>query len=183
VLGALCASACFLWFDPWQTEEEAHKPPFTKQLVMPYKDTVFDVRTPHTPNIYTFQRLLDAIQTVEVGNYGGSIGLGIEGDEGEALGPFQIHWGYHEDAMGMNSWLLDHELCLDSYDYSVVTMYSYMIKYAGEEAITGMCTDKLTLGNCETIARIHNGGPSGPEKNNTLVYWNKVKNQLQQQGR
>ncbi|VDO61687.1 unnamed protein product [Heligmosomoides polygyrus] len=29
--------------------------------------------------------------------------------------------------------------------------------------------------SCQAMARLHNGGPSGCQKSNTLSYWNRIK--------
>lgn len=115
---------------------------------------------------YTLQQLVDAIQTVEVGGAGFDVGIGVIGDNGNAIGPFQIHLAYYIDAHGTE---LGYEECLTSYNDSVMTFVKYMKRYAPK------LSDSISIYDCQIIARIHNGGPCGHSKQSTLKYWEKVR--------
>ena len=85
----------------------------------------------------------------------------ILGDNGRALGPFQIHKGYHKDS-GIAG---DYSRCSDlAYSRSVVSAY---LKHYAPEAWRN--------GDVHTLARVHNGGPNGARKRATLIYSAKVR--------
>ncbi len=101
-----------------------------------------------------WDRIFYAIHQVETS---GRLGP-IVGDGGAALGPLQIHKGYHLDS-GVNG---PYSNC-SSLDYSKRVVRGYMDRYAV----------KRRLGRVPTpvdIARIHNGGPNGYKKKATLGY-------------
>lgn len=93
-----------------------------------------------------------ALHMVETG---GRLGP-ILGDHGHALGPFQIHKRYWQDAHVSGS----YSQCAD-YNYSVMVITSYLNRYAPNF-------------NCDTLARVHNGGPRGYKRKSTLKYWKLV---------
>lgn len=84
----------------------------------------------------------------------------IIGDGGRALGPLQIHRGYHADARIGG----DYSRCADL-DYSRRVVSAYLQRYAPQAWAAGDVT---------TLARIHNGGPRGDRKTATLAYAAKV---------
>jgi hypothetical protein len=84
----------------------------------------------------------------------------ILGDGGKALGPLQIHRGYHTDARIGG----DYSRCADL-DYSKRVVSAYLQRYAPAAWAAGDVT---------TLARIHNGGPSGASKQATVNYGAKV---------
>ena len=84
----------------------------------------------------------------------------ILGDNGRALGPLQIHRGYHADARIGG----DYSRCADL-DYSRRVVSAYLQRYAPQAWAAGDVT---------TLARIHNGGPRGATKQATVAYGNKV---------
>ena len=100
--------------------------------------------------------LIQAIHKVETGGKFGP----ILGDKGKALGPLQIHREYWRDS-GVAG---QYEQCAD-YDYSVRVVNGYMNKYA---------LRYLRRHDLESLARIHNGGPSGNTRDSTLKYWQKI---------
>ena len=106
--------------------------------------------------------LIKAIHQVETS---GRLGP-IEGDNGAALGPLQIHKAYHADS-GIPG---PYSQCAD-YDYSVRVFEAYMARYATVRRLGRKAT-------AQDIARIHNGGPNGYKRNSTLAYWAKVKKEL-----
>ena len=106
-------------------------------------------------------RLLDAIATVESDNNPAAVG-----DGGKAIGVFQIHKVYWQDAVDHDPSIGGcYEDCRDP-AYARRIVIAYMDRYAPANA------------SDETLARIHNGGPRGHKKSATTKYWNKVKNQL-----
>ena len=84
----------------------------------------------------------------------------ILGDNGRALGPLQIHRGYHADARVAG----DYSRCEDL-DYSKRVVTAYLQRYAPAA---------WAAGDVSTLARIHNGGPRGDKKTATLGYATKV---------
>jgi hypothetical protein len=85
----------------------------------------------------------------------------IIGDGGKALGPLQIHRGYHADSRVAG----DYSRCADL-AYSRQVAEAYLKRYAPQA---------WAAGDVETLARVHNGGPSGARKAATLGYAAKVK--------
>ena len=77
----------------------------------------------------------------------------ILGDGGKALGPLQIHRGYHADSR------------VADLDYSKRVVSAYLQRYAPQAWAAGDVT---------TLARIHNGGPKGASKPATVAYGDKV---------
>ena len=84
----------------------------------------------------------------------------ILGDQGRALGPLQIHRGYHADARIGG----DYSRCADL-DYSRRVVTAYLQRYAPQA---------WAAGDVVTLARIHNGGPRGASKPATVAYAAKV---------
>ena len=84
----------------------------------------------------------------------------ILGDNGRALGPLQIHRGYHADARVAG----DYSRCADI-DYSKRVVSAYLQRHAPAAWAAGDVT---------TLARIHNGGPRGASKQTTINYGAKV---------
>jgi hypothetical protein len=84
----------------------------------------------------------------------------IKGDNGAALGPLQIHRVYFQDSgvKGSYSQVADF-----AFARRVAT--AYFKRYAPRA---------WAAGDVVTLARIHNGGPSGHRKQSTLAYARKV---------
>jgi hypothetical protein len=102
------------------------------------------------------------------------------GDKGKSIGRYQIQKAYWKDAtdhdkslkQGNGKW---EDCKYESYATSVVL--SYFDRYAAQA---------VKNEDWELLARLHNGGPSVLKKeppskiwNNTTVYWNKVKKELE----
>jgi hypothetical protein len=85
----------------------------------------------------------------------------IVGDQGRALGPLQIHRGYHQDSQVAG----DYSRLADL-NYSVRVATAYLKRYAPEA---------WAAGDIETLARVHNGGPRGHLKPATKGYGARVK--------
>lgn len=108
--------------------------------------------------------LLDAIRAVESGGDDRAVG-----DDGRAIGAYQIWSVYHQDA---TEWC--KELAgtwAECYDrtHAERIVVAYWHRY---------CRQALKDGDLEVLARVHNGGPKGAKKTATLKYWVKVKAQL-----
>ena len=125
---------------------------------------------------YSFRDALDAIRLVETGGQPND-GVGSRGDNGNALGPYQIWKAYHTDAAERDSSLTDYKKCLTSKDYSERVVRAYMRRYARAE-MQRLEAGTATLADVEKIARRHIGGPRGDRKTATLAYWKKVRANL-----
>jgi hypothetical protein len=101
-----------------------------------------------------------------------SKGTQLIGDNGRSIGPYQISKPYWVDAVNHDVSLLmrlvdgvketdDWFACFDD-EYSEKVMYAYWDRYAPDDV------------NYEILARIHNGGPKGYNKESTIKYWKKV---------
>jgi len=108
------------------------------------------------PIQYTHAEILAAIRMTETS--------GMEdppdGDDGRAIGPFQIHEVYWIDS-GLQG---DYQDCREA-EYAKRVIQAYMLRYV--PAAWRRC-------DAEVIARTHNGGPRGQHKNATLRYWRRV---------
>jgi hypothetical protein len=124
---------------------------------------------------YSWDDALRAIREVETGGLPDH-GRGARGDGGKALGPFQIHAAYWQDAADRDPLVAaqSHSVCLKDLAYSRQVVGSYMRRYAKAETAR-LRAGKGTLADVEKVARIHNGGPRGHRKAATLAYWKKVR--------
>lgn len=105
--------------------------------------------------------LLEAIKQAESGGRADAVG-----DNGKAIGCFQIHRVYWQDAVDFDPSIGGSYR--DCYDpaYAEKVVRAYMRRYAPKGA------------SDEQMARIHNGGPSGHKKTATIKYWEKVRKHL-----
>lgn len=101
-----------------------------------------------------WDRIIYALHQVETG---GRLGP-ILGDGGAALGPLQIHRGYHSDSNVPGAYDQVSDL-----EYATRVVRAYMARYATAARLGRPVTP-------EDIARIHNGGPNGHKKKATLGY-------------
>ncbi len=102
----------------------------------------------------SFWRALHIVETS--GRHGAIIG-----DNGRSLGPLQISRAYHADSRVGG-------------DYSQVTDLAYARRVA-TAYLKRYAPQAWAQGNVETLARIHNGGPSGHRKSATVGYAEKVR--------
>lgn len=117
------------------------------------------VAVPPPPG-YDTGRILDAIRQTETG--GEADPANAVGDGGKAIGPFQIHKAYWQDAVAHDPSIGGtYQDCRDE-AYARRIVLAYLSRYC-------------TVWTDETVARIHNGGPKGHRKAATLPYWRKVK--------
>jgi len=103
-----------------------------------------------------------AIATVESSNNPAAIG-----DGGKAIGLYQIHKCYWQDAVQHDPSIGGrYEDCYDP-DYARRIVIAYLDRYAPKNATN------------EQLSRIHNGGPRGNKIAATKKYWVKVQKHLQ----
>ena len=106
--------------------------------------------------------LFNAIRSVETGGVANS--RDAVGDGGRSIGPYQISLAYWKDSGLGGSWAR----CKDRH-YSETVMRAYWKRY---------CPDALRLRDDETLARVHNGGPTGHLTASTRPYWRMVSARL-----
>ena len=112
-------------------------------------------------DFHTVDQLLDAMYTVESNR-----GLILVGDEGKAIGPYQIWKAYWQDAVEWDKSIGgEYQDCMKK-AYAEKIVRAYWKRYAPKGA------------TIEQLARIHNGGPRGHLNPNTIKYWNKIKKEL-----
>lgn len=111
------------------------------------------------------QDILDAIRFVESSGRTNP----PDGDNGKAIGPYQIHKVYWVDAHQFDKSLGGSYQDCRKRAYAERVIDAYMRRYAKQA---------WTDGDGQTIARIHNGGPKGHTKTATDRYWAKVEKQL-----
>jgi hypothetical protein len=111
---------------------------------------------------WTLDEILDALRRVESGGVSDP-SLAV-GDGGEAIGPYQIHYGYWQDADVPGA----YEDCRDL-AYARRVVIGYWRRY---------CPQALGALEAEVLARVHNGGPKGHAKRSTEVFWIKVRRVL-----
>jgi hypothetical protein len=94
------------------------------------------------------------------------------GDGGEAVGRYQIHKIYVDDVNRIAGTSYSYD---DRYDpvKSEQMVIIYLTHYGDfYTRVTGKTP------TAEVLARIHNGGPYGYRKKETIKYWNKVKKKI-----
>ena len=133
-----------------------------KNTQQPTTPITFDKKEKETTTDVNLEKFLKAIHQVESG---GKLGA-IVGDNGRALGPFQIHKVYWADVAPQIGGRYQD---VTDYKYARKVMIAYFLKYA---------KDALQNKDWEKLAKIHNGGPKGHKKTSTDKYWTKVKSHL-----
>jgi len=86
------------------------------------------------------------------------------GDGGRSIGPYQISRAYWVDSGVSGDWMR----CKDRTSAEAV-MLAYWKKH---------CPEALRREDIETLARVHNGGPTGHRKVATLPYWMMIQTRL-----
>jgi len=110
--------------------------------------------------------LLDAIRMVE-----SSDGKNLVGDGGKAIGPYQIHKAYWQDAVEHDPSIGgSYKDCMNR-AYAERIVVAYFNRYATKRRIGSTPT-------YEDMARIHNGGPNGYKSEKTEGYWVKVEREI-----
>ncbi len=92
-----------------------------------------------------------------------------DGDQGRAIGPFQIHHGYWLDAVSFEPKIGGSYQDCRKRAYAERIVTAYMRRYVRAA---------WTRGDAQIIARVHNGGPRGHRIQATLAYWAKVRARL-----
>jgi hypothetical protein len=107
--------------------------------------------------------VLDAIREVETGTATDG-GYWSVGDGGRSIGPYQIQYKYWRDSgvPGRYEWVRDRA-------YAERVVIGYWRKY---------CPEAIDGGDWQTLARVHNGGPTGTSKAATASYWARVRRAL-----
>lgn len=108
-------------------------------------------------------QLLDAIRFVESTDDPNV----KDGDNGKAIGPYQIWRAYWVDACAYDPSLRSgrYEDCRDE-RYARRVVIAYLSRYGKGK-------------NAQELSRIHNGGPSGHRKSATKKYWAKIQRALE----
>ncbi len=109
----------------------------------------------------THRRFLDALAQVESGGKDDAIG-----DNGKALGRYQVWETYWTDALGKCPDIGGEYKDVVNRDYAERVVMAYFLRY-GKKA--------LARQDYEVLSRVHNGGPAGAKRKATLPYWKKVK--------
>jgi len=122
---------------------------------------------------YNWRQVLDAVRVVETGGSPNE-GRGATGDNGKALGPYQIWKIYWTDARIKNR---AYKEVLNDKELSEKVIYRYMKRYQ-PESLRRLESGTGTLLDVEKVSRTHNGGPSGTRKRATHFYFQKVKRAL-----
>ena len=101
------------------------------------------------------------------------------GDNGRAIGPYQIHRQYWQDAVQFRPSLGGtYESCRET-AYAEQVILAYWDRYATPAIKTYAKFHTLDrLATAEILARIHNGVPSGNSNPKTFAYWLRVKQHL-----
>lgn len=96
-----------------------------------------------------------------------------DGDNGNAIGEYQIHKVYWKDGTKILKVNWDYKEARNRRKAEQV-IRSYLMHYqrANKYPTT-----------VETYCRLHNGGPAGPKSKSTQVYWNKCKQYLPKKGK
>ncbi len=122
----------------------------------------------------SLDKLLDAIEQVESSGDAGAVG-----DNGKAIGAYQIHEIYVDDVnriikASKKAFRPREHYTYDDrwYKYRCRQMIRIYVIYYGQYADTDASW-------YEIYARIHNGGPNGWKKESTKEYWKKVQKYLE----
>ncbi len=117
------------------------------------------------PSRWSHDAVLDAIRFVESSHRDDV----PDGDGGKAIGPFQIHFLYWQDALQAEPSLGGSYQDCRRRAYAERVVAAYMQRWV---------PDAWATGDAEVIARVHNGGPKGAEIAATLGYWERVRVRL-----
>jgi hypothetical protein len=123
----------------------------------------FMVDSPRAVTDEPLDRLLDAIAQVETRNDRRAVG-----DGGRAIGPYQIRRAYWEDGTRFLGVEWEYEEAFNA-EKSREVVRAYLLHYGKSESVL-------------QLARIHNGGPKGHEKQATLPYARKIQKHLEIRG-
>ena len=110
-------------------------------------------------------KFLKALNQVETSGRTGA----IVGDNGKALGPYQIHKAYWQDAVAFDKSIKGSYQDVTNKAYAEKVVTAYLNKYAPKA---------IAAHDYQTLARVHNGGPAGAKSGATKGYWKKVQKAL-----
>ncbi|MAD33277.1 MAG: hypothetical protein CMJ88_05920 [Planctomycetes bacterium] len=113
------------------------------------------------------REILDALRWVESGDLPDA--QVPDGDDGLAIGPYQIHRVYWRDAIDFDDELDGAYRDCRKASYAERVIHAYMRRHA---------PNAWARGDAERIARTHNGGPEGHRKRATDDYWRRVQARL-----
>lgn len=134
------------------------------------------VTTERLPNALE-RAVLHSVRLVESGGHPDP--RNAIGDNGRAIGPYQIHREYWHDAIQYRPSIGgSYEDCKDA-RYAEQIILAYWDRYA-TKAIQAHARFH-TMNNmaiAEILARVHNGGPAGNTNPQTIRYWLRVKQHL-----
>lgn len=90
----------------------------------------------------------------------------------DSLGPYQIQRGFHEDAVGWDRSIgaKRYRATLSSMEYSERVIDAYNTRW-GREQWERLKAGEGSMEDVEFLARTHNGGPRGSEKEATVEYF------------
>lgn len=115
------------------------------------------------------ERVLPVIAQVESNHNDAAVG-----DNGKALGRYQIHACYVADVNRIAKASYTHTSAHDG-AIAACMVRVYLRHYARRyERLTGLVVD------AEALCRMHNGGPNGYKKPCTLPYWEKCRKLLKE---
>lgn len=119
----------------------------------------------------SYEKFLEAVKMVESSGKSNAVG-----DRGAALGAFQIHEGYFNDAkeydkQNKGKFGLTDKSYKDCFNPNIAkqVVRAYLERYSAAN---------VKAGKWEILARQHNGGPNGHKVNATKVYWAKVQREM-----
>ena len=96
-----------------------------------------------------------------------------DGDDGHAIGPFQIWQDYWKDAVQYDKNLKGTYQDCRKFEYAKRVVTAYMNRYAKEA---------IRKGDYEALARLHNGGPSWNKRPRSIaktkIYWESFQKKL-----
>eukprot|EP01084_Bolivina_argentea_P066531 121275_1 len=91
------------------------------------------------------------------------------GDDGKAIGPYQIWKPYFTDSKAAGK----YPDIVEKVEGAKPVVDGYMKRHAKND-----WSDSMTIDQVKKCARIHNGGPRGHTKQATVDYWNSFKTHL-----
>ena len=113
-------------------------------------------------NLELNSKFIHALGEVESGNK-----TNLIGDNGKAIGIFQIHYLCWKDATDFDKTIKGKYSDCFSKDYSIKILTAYLNRY---------CRKEILSNNYEALARVWNSGPQWKNKISlTNNYWSKVK--------
>lgn len=134
--------------------------------------------SPALQETFTWRETLDAIRVVETGGEPDE-GRGAIGDNGNALGSYQIWKPFWLDAVEREPALAKggYRRVLKDKAHSEKIVRAYMARY-NREALRRLEEGRGSMADVLRTARIHNGGPKGYRKEATLKYADKVRKEI-----